>query len=109
MYLISDIDTKVPFSKRHPDKTIREILRYDSGYLKDLFLKDKEIVFASECFTEICRLTSGHKDNWETPPRKPGQTAFSQLKTYGTPYLYSFNNEKLILENEERLKQLKKR
>jgi hypothetical protein len=103
MYVISDIDTTIPFSKRHPDETIREILRYDSGYLKDLFLKDKSIVFTPECFAEIRRLTSNHVDNWETPPKKPGQSIFSQLKTYGSPYLFNFNDDDLVQENEARL------
>lgn len=106
MYIISDIDTKIPFSKRHPDETIREILRYDSGYLKDLYYKDEEIVFTEECLAEICRLTAKHEDNWEMPPAKPGLSVFSRLKTYKSPYLFNFNDEDLIKLNNLRLKNL---
>ncbi|ROT16286.1 hypothetical protein EEL50_03460 [Muribaculaceae bacterium Isolate-105 (HZI)] len=106
MYLISDIDTKIPFSKRHPNETIREILRYDSGYLKDLFYKDEDIVFTRECLADICRLTAKHEDNWETPPAKSGLSAFSRLKTYGTPYLYNFNDEDIAMLNSLRLEEL---
>lgn len=107
MYIISDIDTKIPYSKRHPDETIREILRYDSGYLKDLFYKDEDIVFSIECLTEICRLTAKHEDNWEMPPVKAGMSVFTRLKTYKSPYLFNFNDEDLIRSNNLRLKKLK--
>lgn len=106
MYLISNIDTKIPFSKRHPNETIREILRYDSGYLKDLFYKDEDIVFTSECLAEICRLTAKHEDNWETPPAKLRLPTFSRLKTYGTPYLYNFNDEDIAMLNSLRLEKM---
>lgn len=65
--MIYSIDEKIHVSQRHPNETIRQIIRYDSGYLKDLFLKDERVVFSDDCMTEICRLTTGHKDNWETP------------------------------------------
>lgn len=100
MIKISSLDAKIAISKRHPNETIREILRYDSGYLKDLFIKDTRIVFSSDCLAEIKRLTSGHKDNWETP--KEGDL-FSRLKTYASPYLYDFNDGVIDLINTERL------
>lgn len=106
MYLISDIDTKIPFSKRHANDTIREILRYDSGYLKDLFYKDETIVFTPECLAEICRLTTKHEDNWEMPPAKPGISVFARLKTYGSPYLFNFNDQELIEVNNQRLNKI---
>lgn len=107
MFIISDIDSCIPFSKRHPDDTIREILRYDSGYLKDLFYKDDKIVFTEDCLAEICRLTAKHEDNWEMPPAKPGLSVFARLKTYKSPYLFNFNDEDLIRLNNLRLKNLK--
>lgn len=108
MYIIDNIDEKIPFSRRHRDDTIREILRADSGYLKDLFFKNEAIVFTTECLAEICRLTAKHKDNWEKPIIKSGQSVFAQLKPYGVPYLFNFNDEKLIAENESRLKEIHK-
>lgn len=101
--VIKYIDDIIPFSKRHAGETIREIIRYDSGYLKDLFLKDESLCFSPECFKEICRLTKDHKDNWETP-NKPGMSVFSKLKSYGVPYLYDFNEDKLYIINLSRLK-----
>lgn len=82
-----DIDTVIPFSRKYPHRTIREIIRADSGYLKDLFVKDDRVVFSDSCFKEICRLTRGHKDNWETPV-KPSLSIFSRLKTYKESYLF---------------------
>ena len=100
--MIISIDEIIPFSIKHKNETIREILRYDSGYLKDLFIKDYRLCFSRECFDEICRLTVGHKDNWEKPKEK-GLPIFSYLKTYCSPYLADFNNEELRKINEERL------
>lgn len=100
--MINCIDNTIPFSIRHQGETIREIIRYDSGYLKDLFIKDERLCFSRECFAEICRLTKGHKDNWESS--KYSASIFSQLKTYATPYLYDFNEEALLELNEKRIK-----
>lgn len=106
--MIKSIDEEISFSKRHPGKTIRQILQYDSGYLKDLFLKTS-LVFSPECFDEIKRLTKGHKDNWESPANDTKtKTVFQRIKSYGTPYLYDFNEKfnEIDLEalNTERLK-----
>lgn len=79
--MILDIDSVIPFSKRHGGETIREIIRYDSGYLKDLMLKDDRVVFSDTCFYEIKRLTKNHFDNWETPSDS-GMSIFKKLKTY---------------------------
>ncbi len=99
--MIFEIDDVIPFSKRHKGETIRQIVRYDSGYLKDLFLKDVRICFSEDCFSELIRLTQNHKDNWEMC--SDTSNIFTQLKSYATPYLYCFNDEKLRTINEERL------
>ena len=103
--MISDLDDIIPFSKRHKGETIRQIIRYDSGYLKDLFLNDSRLCFTEECFAEICRLTKGHSDNWENPsPQKETTSIFSKLKPYATPYLYDFNFGDLESINNNRIK-----
>lgn len=96
-----NLDDVIEFSKRHPNETIRQIIRYDSGYLKDLFIKDERVVFSEDCFKELCRLTQGHKDNWEDPKEAVG--FFPSLKFYKSPYLYDFNDPKLLALNEKRL------
>ena len=100
--MIFEIDDIIPFSKRHKDETIREIIRYDSGYLKDLMIKDNRLVFSANCFNEIKRLTKNHSDNWKTP-KKNNVSIFKKLKTYATPYLHSFNDSALENLNNERL------
>ncbi|OKZ24631.1 MAG: hypothetical protein BHV77_04530 [Bacteroides sp. 43_108] len=50
--MVLDIDSIIPFSKRHKGETVREIIRYDSGYLKDLMIKDDRVVFSDTCFKE---------------------------------------------------------
>lgn len=100
--MIKSVDEIIPFSKRHKGETIRQIIRADSGYLKDLFTKDDRLVFSPECFDEICRLTAGHKDNWERPTH-PTTSIFNQCKTYRVNYLYDFNDSKLLELNNTRL------
>ncbi len=99
-----ELDDKIPFVQReeHKDHTIRQIIRYDSGYLKDLFKNDERLVFTEQCFSELCRLTKGHFDNWETP-KVQSNNILDSLKPYGTPYLYDFNDETLCELNKKRL------
>lgn len=100
--MIKSIDEVLQFSRRHPNETIRQIIRSDSGYLKDIFVKNENIFFSQECFDEICRLTKGHKDNWERPNNKT-ESVLHQLKVYGTPYLFDFNNNDLKELNNQRM------
>lgn len=102
--MIKSLDIVIPFSKRHSNETIRQILRYDSGYLKDLFIKDSRLSFSEECFYEICRLTKGHRDNWKKPTNAVSNI-FSQCKSYKSPYLYDFNDDVLISINRQRIAQ----
>lgn len=101
--MIFEIDDIIPFVRRngHEMHTIRQIIRYDSGYLKDLFVNDIRVCFSEKCFLEILRLTKGHYDNWESCNQIPN--IFNSLKTYQSPYLYDFNDESLIQLNKERL------
>lgn len=101
--IIDSLDISIPFSRRHPNETIRDIIRYDSGYLKDLFFKNDSITFSSQCLAEIQKLTAGHRDNWEKP-KEQTISVFNQLKSYKTPYLYDFNNKEITTLNDDRLK-----
>ena len=99
--MIFELDDIIPFSLRHKGETIRQIIRYDSGYLKDLFLRDERVCFSVECFDELVRLTKNHEDNWEKG-RGTGNV-FHQLKPYVSPYLFSFDDINLRMINEKRL------
>lgn len=103
--MIFNIDDIIPFCRRdeHLTHTIRQIIRYDSGYLKSLFENDERLVFSLECYDELKRLTKGHWDNWETPSNETN-TVFDRLKSYKTPYLYDFNNPDIEKINLNRLK-----
>lgn len=103
-----EIDNIIPFSKRYEKETIREIIRSDSGYLKDLFFKDKRVIFSPQCLEELKRLTRGHKDNWERP-KTPELSFLKKTKKYGVAYLYDFNNPKIEELNTNRFteKQIK--
>lgn len=101
--MILEIDDIISFSRRHENETIREIVRYDSGYLKDLFWADKRLCFSEDCLKDLCRLTYGHKDNWEKTNPTSINSIFKCLKSYKTPYLFDFNDESLVQENLHRL------
>lgn len=103
--MINSIDEKITFSKRHPNETIRQIIRYDSGYLKDLFQKDERVVFSDNCMAELCRLTQGHKDNWENPSIQTANI-FNSIKTFAVPYLFDFNDDNILNLNKERQRRL---
>lgn len=100
--MIFEIDDIIPFinRKEHVNHTIRQIIRYDSGYLKDLFLKDNRVCFSEKCLAELLRLTKGHFDNWENAETK---NIFIGIKTYKSPYLFDFNNEVIMKTNKDRL------
>ena len=104
--IIDSLDIIIPFSKRHPNETIRNIIRYDSGYLKDLFIHNESICFSEDCLVEICRLTKGFRDNWETS-KNPSVSIFDKLKSYGTPYPFDFNDPNILQINKERLNKTK--
>lgn len=97
-----NIDDVIEFSKRHRGETIRQILRYDSGYLKDLFVKNDDFVLSDNCFQEILLLTKGAKDNWSKPQQKTS-SIFSLCKPYRSPYQYDFNNEDIIALHKHKL------
>ena len=90
-----DIDDTIPFSKKHPNQSIREILATDSGYLRSLFEKNEQLVFSDSCFNMICKITNGQVSI---------PTLFMGSKVYGVPYLYDWNkNPKLLEENKRRI------
>ena len=100
--MIFEIDEIIPFinRKEHINHTIRQIIRYDSGYLKDLFLKDNRVCFSEKCLAELLRLTKGHFDNWENAETS---NIFNGIKLYKSPYLFDFNNEVIMKTNKDRL------
>lgn len=100
--MIFELDDKISFSKRHKDETIRQILRYDSGYIKDLIMKNDEFALSEESFSEACRLTKGMHDNWEKPNAKT-DSIFDSLKPYGSPYPFDLNDEDVRIANQKKL------
>lgn len=48
-----NLDDVIEFSQKHSGRTIRQIIRYDSGYLKDLFVRDERVVFSEDCFKDL--------------------------------------------------------
>ncbi|TFD92176.1 hypothetical protein E2605_18910 [Dysgonomonas capnocytophagoides] len=104
--MIFNIDDIIPFSKRHPRKTIREILLIDSGYLKDLIKKNSRVILSEECYQEAILITKGMRDEWVKPIGKT-ESIFDSLKPYTAPYGFDFNDEELITINRNRLEDYK--
>lgn len=99
--MIFELDDKISFSKRHKEETIRQILRYDSGYIKDLIIKNEKFALSEKSFSEACRLTKGMYDNWEKPVGKTN--AVDSLKRYASPYPFDLNDEMVIAENNRKI------
>lgn len=90
--MIHEIDDVIECSRRHHGETIREIARYDSGYIKDLIKKNDKFVISETCLTELEKLTAGFRDNW-TKPTKPTSNIFHNIKIYASPYQYDFGED----------------
>lgn len=90
--MIFEIDDIIPFSLKYPNKSIRQIVCIDSGYLKDLFVKNERLKFSDDCFREICRMTKGHNELI----KRGDVGVFMTCKVYEIPYLFDFNEEKII-------------
>lgn len=98
--MIFEIDDIIPFSKRHKNETIREIVASDSGYIRTLIEKNEDFALSQKAFEEVQEITKGHKDTWK--PKHTGNI-FDELKPYAVPYLFDFNNEELQKLNQEKL------
>lgn len=106
--MVFDIDDKITFEhSRHKDETIRQVLRYDSGFIKDSILKNDRFVLSEKCYEEACRLTKGMWDNWEKPEKVNINNVFDSLKLYASPYQYDLNDEKLREVNQKKLEKIK--
>lgn len=102
---VFELTDKLNFGK-YRDEFVLDIILKDSGYIKSLiFLNNKNPGFIlSEKALKIAQLiTKGFKE--KEPEKCTNSTSFlDQLKSYGGPYDYDFNDEKLIQKNNEKLK-----
>lgn len=94
--MIYEIGDTFP-SRRYIGETIGEVLRKDSGYIKDLIMKSDDFSLSDECMAEAIRITKGHRDTW-TRPENP-KDVFDGLKKYGVPYGFDFNDDKIQEKN----------
>lgn len=101
--MVFEIDDIIPFSKRHKNETIRNIVVSDSGYIKTMIEKNEDFVLSEKAYEEVAKITKGHKDAWQ--PQKDTGNIFDELKTYAVPYLFDFNNEELQKINQKKLEQ----
>lgn len=88
-------------SWKYKGKTIEEVLKQDSGYIKDLIKLHSYFCLSEECMLEAQLMTKGFQDKW-VKPEKP-TTILDNLKTYGVPYDFDFNNDEIIHLNKQKL------
>ena len=91
--MIYEIDSKLNFG-RYKNKTIRDVLHIDSGYIKDLIRLRDTFVISQNCLLEAINITRGHRENWEKP--KNPKSMLDGLKVYGVPYLYDFSTADVV-------------
>lgn len=89
-------------SWKYKGETIEEVLRKDSGYIKDLIMLNSNFCLSENGMREAQELTKGFYDKW-AKPEQPTDNIFDSLRVYTKPYDFDFNNEKLINKNKENL------
>lgn len=101
--MIYNIDDTFP-SRKYKNKTIREVLKIDSGYIKDYLLRNKDFILSAECLLEAQKITKGNIDKAWVKPEK-AESIFDYFKPYRLPYDYDFNDKKIIETNNFKLKE----
>lgn len=102
---VFELIDKFDFGKYNGEYVLDVIVK-DSGYIKSLiFLNDKNPGFTlSEKALKIAQLiTKGFKEQ-ELEKCTNTTSYLDQLKSYGGPYDFDFNDDKLIQKNNEKLK-----
>ena len=89
-------------SWKYKGETIEEVLRKDSGYIKDLIMLNPNFCLSEKGMSEAQELTKGFYDKW-TKPEQPTNNIFDSLRVYREPYDFDFNNNEVIAKNQEKL------
>lgn len=101
--MIYDINDTFPIrgNWKYKGETIENVLKKDSGYIRDLIRLNKDFILSEDCMNEAKLITKGHKDLWEKPNNP--QSIFDTLKPYGVPYGFDFNNEEIQKINKQKI------
>lgn len=96
---IYEIEDRFPklCSWKYQEETVREVLKKDSGYVKDLILLNETFALSEDAFTEAMAMTKGFVDN------RDEETLNDPKKRKKAAYDYDFNDEKIIELNREKL------
>lgn len=87
---------------KYKGETIKDVLKKDSGYIKDLIKKHKYFCLSEKCMLDAQEMTKGFYDKW-TKPEKPTNNIFDSLRVYTAAYDFDFNNEEIVQLNNTKL------
>lgn len=87
---------------KYKGETIEEVLRKDSGYIKDLIKLHPYFCLSEECMLEAQQITKGFYDKW-VKPKQMSKNIFESLRVYSKPYDFDFNDEEVIRLNNLKL------
>ena len=96
-----NINDIFPLRWKYQGETIGDVLKKDSGYIKDLIRLHHSFCLSEECMAEAQKITKGFKDEW-VKPQNP-KTLLDYAKPYGIPYGFDFNNEEIINFNRQKI------
>ncbi len=94
-----NINDIFPLRWKYQGETIGDVLKKDSGYIKDLIRLHHSFCLSEECMAEAQKITKGFKDEWV----KPQNPKTLNVKIYRIPYGFDFNEEELVKLNQQKL------
>lgn len=77
---------------KYKGETIEEVLKKDSGYIKDLIKLHPYFCLSEECMFEAQQITKGFYDKW-VKPKQVSLNVFESLRVYGKPYDFDLNDK----------------
>lgn len=87
---------------KYKGETIEEVLKKDSGYIKDLIKLHPSFCLSEECMVEALKITKGHYDKW-VKPTHTSQNIFEDLRLYKAAYDFDLNNEEILKINQSKI------
>lgn len=87
---------------KYKGETLEEVLKKDSGYIKDLIKLHPYFCLSEECMLKAQQITQGFYDKW-VKPEQISLNVFESLRAYRNPYDFDFNDEEVVRLNSLKL------
>lgn len=84
-------------SWRYQEETVFDVLKKDSGYVKDLIMLNDKFALSESAYEAAKEITRGFTDN------RDEEVLSDTKKVKNTPYDFDFNDEKIQVANNEKI------